>query len=331
MPRTLFLATKTTGQSSKTDELLEIAVCDEFRHPLLNSLIQPIHKTEWPHAQAIHGISPTDVEDAPTLEELRGPIRELVADCHVVLYNEGGDSPLLGEHRLLNGALWVECAMILWAEYKSEHRDGRLKWHKLVTAAEEAGHVWGKDVAQRALTDARAIVSVWDQLEFVDIKKRLASGELCVYLTVDWGRRECFWFPDMTGAELEEWWQSRRSLEAYCWYRDLPGDLILSTYHGAEGASCKARLYNEMGKRKKNYRAHLDLEPNCWLNTPDNKMIYHKGWYDDARVPSPLEQLSTEEKLAEFLEDARAETTDPRYLPYALQVAERALKRLSSG
>ncbi|WP_108651249.1 3'-5' exonuclease [Dongshaea marina] len=170
MSNLAILDTETTGLNPETDELLEIAICDQFGNPILNSLVRPVNKTKWPEAQAIHGITPADVASAPTLGELAPKIREAVAGRTIVIYNRKFDAPFLGS--LLDGAEGIECAMIRWAEHNNEYRekDGNLKWHKLTKAAEEAGHTWGKDEAHRALADARATATVWAYLDGQQLK-----------------------------------------------------------------------------------------------------------------------------------------------------------------
>ena len=70
MPETIYLDLETTGLSPPDDEILEIAVVDDAGAVLLHSLVRPAHTTAWPDAEAIHGLTPADVQDAPVLEAL---------------------------------------------------------------------------------------------------------------------------------------------------------------------------------------------------------------------------------------------------------------------
>ena len=92
---TVYIDTETTGLSS-SDEVVEIAIIDDHQ-VLLNTLVKPTHLQSWAEAQAIHGISPDDVADAPTYDNIRSKVRELVAGETVVIYNASYDSMFLGE------------------------------------------------------------------------------------------------------------------------------------------------------------------------------------------------------------------------------------------
>lgn len=68
------LDTETTGLDPYSDEIVQIAIIDGTGNVLLDSLVRPCFNTSWTDAQAIHGISPDDVRDAPTMAELHDDI-----------------------------------------------------------------------------------------------------------------------------------------------------------------------------------------------------------------------------------------------------------------
>lgn len=65
---------ETTGLDPHSDEIVQIAIIDGMGKVLLDSLVRPCFNDSWVEAQAIHGISPDDVRDAPTLAELHDSI-----------------------------------------------------------------------------------------------------------------------------------------------------------------------------------------------------------------------------------------------------------------
>nr|WP_247595137.1 3'-5' exonuclease [Salmonella enterica] len=104
----VYLDTESTGLSPADDALLEIAITDDSGTPLLNTLICPPETfTAWPAAQAVHGITPAMVRDAPTLYALAPAIRAAVKDQDVIIYNAEFDAGFLGD--LLAGAQSVQC------------------------------------------------------------------------------------------------------------------------------------------------------------------------------------------------------------------------------
>ena len=159
--RWLYLDTETTGLDHTWDEIVEIAIASPYGEPLLNTLVRPVRNRRWADAQAIHGISPEMVEDAPTLDELMPEIRRLVADRPVVIYNAGYDTAMLGSYALETAAS-IECCMLAWAAHAKVYnpRYRSWKWHRLSEAAAAVGHVWSGE-AHRALADCLACRSVW--------------------------------------------------------------------------------------------------------------------------------------------------------------------------
>lgn len=167
--KTIFLDTETTGFSATDDDVLEIAIIDEDGVILLNCLVKPARKTAWPEAQAVNGITPDMVADAPTLAELSSQIAAAFKGAKVVMYNAAFDyeflKPCLGD--MVEGVdFFVHCAMRRFSVMRGVW-DGRVigrgdykRW-KLVDATAHVGHQWAGN-AHRALTDAQACKSVWE-------------------------------------------------------------------------------------------------------------------------------------------------------------------------
>ena len=159
----VFLDTETTGLNPSLNEIVEIAIIDDDANILLNSLVKPVKLKEWKQAEAIHGISPQMVTNAPSLDKLRHQINSAVSGQQVVIYNVGFDAGFLGE--LLDNAQSLDCCMKAWSEHKGIWSDSHnnYRWHKLINAANEVSHQWTGD-AHRALADTLACRSVWHYL-----------------------------------------------------------------------------------------------------------------------------------------------------------------------
>lgn len=167
--KTIFLDTETTGFDAAKDDVLEIAIIDEVGNVLLDTLVQPVRKPEWPEAQAVNGITPNIVTDAPTLESLAPQIAAAFKGARVVMYNAAFDyeflKPCLGE--MVEGTdFFVHCAMRRFSVIRGVW-DGRVigcgdykRW-KQAEAAAYVGHQWSGG-AHRALADAQACKSVWE-------------------------------------------------------------------------------------------------------------------------------------------------------------------------
>ncbi len=158
-PDICVIDTETTGLNVNFDEVLEIAILDSNGEVLLNTLVRPEKNVEWPDAQRIHGISPEDVQSAPTLAQIRDEIREIVKHRIVVIYNAEYDSAML--EGCLDTADDVQCCMWGFTQVYAEQLDQPERWHKLVQASHFVGHDWGQDAAHRAIHDASATLSVW--------------------------------------------------------------------------------------------------------------------------------------------------------------------------
>lgn len=61
---------ETTGLDPSVDEILQIAAIDGDGNTLVNSYLRPYVQEYWPAAEAVNGITPDMVKDAPELHEL---------------------------------------------------------------------------------------------------------------------------------------------------------------------------------------------------------------------------------------------------------------------
>ena len=165
--RTVYMDTETTGlYGGCGDELLELALVDDAGNVLLDSLVKPDRHTEWPEAQAIHGITPADVMNAPSLESLLPRLLAVIEDAGtLVIYNAGFDLAFLPDAVRPVASNKALCAMHAFSLHAGEWDERRqsYRWHKLGVAACAAGHRW-EGSAHRARADALATRSVWHWL-----------------------------------------------------------------------------------------------------------------------------------------------------------------------
>ncbi len=167
-PKTVFIDTETTGLDpvEAQDEIIEIAVVGPTEKTVLQSLVRPVGKTTWDEAQAVNGIAPADVADAPLLSELEPQLVAAVQDAEfVVIYNGPFDLGFLPPRVREIAAPKTRCAMrafSLWTGEWSDTRDD-FRRHKLGDAAAVTSYQWSGP-AHRALADAQATRHVWTWL-----------------------------------------------------------------------------------------------------------------------------------------------------------------------
>lgn len=151
--------TETTGTDPYyDDEVLSIAICDAMGETLFSSYIRPTRKKSWPEAQAVNGISPEMVKDAPTIGEAAPRIREcLLGNKLVVGYNVSFDLRFLTESGVLED--WPPALFDVMREYAKCHGtkrsdyNGGYRYSKLVDCARSFGYSFD---AHDAMEDARA-------------------------------------------------------------------------------------------------------------------------------------------------------------------------------
>ncbi len=154
------------------DEIVEIGILDEDGQVLLDTLVRPVRCWSWPDAQRVHGIALADVQDAPTLDELRPRIIEAVSDALVVIYNAPFDAGFLRFE--LAASAEIRCAMREFAEVFGEWSDwhGSYHWQKLHVAADYVGFDWD-GANHRAINDCQATRAVWRYLRDLAERSRV--------------------------------------------------------------------------------------------------------------------------------------------------------------
>ena len=151
--KTVYLDTETTGLDAD-DEIVEIAIIDDNENVLVNTLVRPINQNKWPGAENIHGISPTDVKNAPTQTQISGDIRDAVRDCRVVIYNANYDSQYLPE---LESAGEISCCMEQFTEFNQGKRTSLMNATEIIGYERQGSH--------RALADTLSCRAVWKAIQ----------------------------------------------------------------------------------------------------------------------------------------------------------------------
>ena len=151
--KTVYLDTETTGLEAD-DEIVEIAIVDDNENVLVNTLIRPVNRTEWPDAENIHGISPKDVRNAPTQDQISDDIRDAVRDCRVVIYNAKYDSQYLPE---LESAAEISCCMEQFTEFNQGKRTSLMNATEIIGYERQGSH--------RALADTLSCRAVWKAIQ----------------------------------------------------------------------------------------------------------------------------------------------------------------------
>ncbi|MEA1053424.1 3'-5' exonuclease [Lamprobacter modestohalophilus] len=167
MRPTLYLALETTGADPQRDEVLEIGVLDQEGRVLLDSLVCPVQHRHWIGAQAIHGIRPADVQDAPWLDDLRPRLIELLTDADVVVIDAAFERDFLRVE--LEQAAAVHGAMDAFAEIHgtpSTPQGGYCR-KPLQIAAAHVGFAW-PGITHRTIHNAQAIRAIWHWLQQQD-------------------------------------------------------------------------------------------------------------------------------------------------------------------
>lgn len=168
VPSVIVLDTETTGLDPSIDELLSIGVVDLDGKPIWSSMVRPERTQSWPEAEAVNGISPEDVADAPAVGVIVPELQRIIdAADEVVGYNVGFDAGFLRAAGVDLSGVRVTDVMESFAEVYGEEDDyhGGCRWQRLTTAAAYYHYDWSRGPgAHDALADAAATAWVWSHM-----------------------------------------------------------------------------------------------------------------------------------------------------------------------
>lgn len=164
----IVIDTETTGLVAGSDELLQVSIINADNEVLFNSYIRPTYTQAWDSAQAVNGISPEMVADAPTIDDVRKQIQSIFDNANVICgYNTQFD---LGFLQAAGITVRDDVSVVdvmrdfapIYGEWNSEKQD--FKWQKLIKCAEYFNYDWGTDTAHDSLADCRATLYCWKAL-----------------------------------------------------------------------------------------------------------------------------------------------------------------------
>ncbi|CAN8141149.1 hypothetical protein THIOSC15_2780008 [uncultured Thiomicrorhabdus sp.] len=127
---------------------------------LLDTFIKPYYKKEWPQAQAINGITPQMVKDAPDMWDIEDTNNEHCIGKNFYIWNAKFDRKFLGWALVYANS--VNCAMHEYGDFiartqpQNQSQSGR---YKLETAANDLG-VKVEGNAHRAKHDVLKMIRV---------------------------------------------------------------------------------------------------------------------------------------------------------------------------
>lgn len=173
---------ETTGLSREEDEILQLSIVDGTGKTVFNEYIKPTHHESWDGAEAIHGISPSDVADKPTIEEYRDTLNDIFKDVQLLVgYNNiYFDNAFLKEAGIqIPEDTKMYDVMLKFAPIYGEWNEMRqdYKWQKLAKCAEYYGF-HGDGQFHDSLEDVRATLHCFNSMiSEGQVKEKEATAE----------------------------------------------------------------------------------------------------------------------------------------------------------
>ncbi len=106
----------------------------------------------------------------------------------------------------------------------------------------------------------------------------MLGEEVMVLLEEEYGYRVWYWLPEISADELERWWATLKSVGPFFYSPvGLPGKVIQADFG----------FFVKLAKTGKYYRAHIHMDFDSFLITPDNISIRHSG-HDREQMIGPF-------------------------------------------
>ena len=174
---------ETTGLSREEDEILQLSIVDGTGKTVFNEYIKPTHHESWDGAEAIHGISPSDVADKPTIEEYRDILNDIFKSAQLLVgyNNRYFDNAFLKKADIQYPEdIKMYDVMLKFAPIYGEWNEMRqdYKWQKLEKCAEYYGF-HGDGQFHDSLEDVRATLHCFNcMISEGQVKEKEATEEV---------------------------------------------------------------------------------------------------------------------------------------------------------
>ena len=166
--RYIVIDTETTGLDPIVDELLQVSIIDNNGNTLFDEFVKPLLTTRWDEAMAVNGITPVMVSNKPSILEFKQELINIINSADkIVGYNTQFDLDFLSSVGIENEKAEVVDVMQDFAEVYGEWNDNDncYKFHNLTTCAFYYGYDWNNDKAHNSLSDCRATLFCYQQLQ----------------------------------------------------------------------------------------------------------------------------------------------------------------------
>lgn len=163
--RAIVIDTETTGIKF-WDDILQVSIIDFEGNVLFNRYMKPVKVTEWPQAEAIHGISPEMVKDCENILYYKEEIQSIIDAADLIIgYNLPFDLNILEDKGIISRDKEFYDVMQYFAEIYGEWNEyhQNYRWQKLTKCADYYGYEWEED-AHNALGDVKATLYCYKKI-----------------------------------------------------------------------------------------------------------------------------------------------------------------------